>query len=43
MGEKNKCQKCGHEWIQRKQGRPVRCPVCQSVKWDNYKKKEVKE
>jgi len=29
-----KCTKCGHIWLPRKEGRPVQCPFCKSVKWD---------
>lgn len=28
------CLRCGHTWISRIIQRPVRCPVCQSSKWD---------
>ena len=27
------CDKCGHVWLPRV-NTPVRCPKCQSVKWD---------
>ena len=30
----NTCLRCGHNWEQRKDGRPVCCPVCKSPKWD---------
>ncbi len=28
-----KCQKCSHEWIPRKDGRPAQCPHCHCIKW----------
>lgn len=31
---KNVCEKCKELWIQRKAGRPVRCPRCSSLSWD---------
>jgi predicted Zn-ribbon and HTH transcriptional regulator len=31
------CQRCGHKWLPRKQGRPHLCPNCKSVKWDEPK------
>jgi len=34
MNENNTCERCGHKWTQRKDGRPVTCPVCKSPKWD---------
>lgn len=34
------CKRCGHNWIAKKIN-PVRCPRCQSVKWNgDWKKKE---
>lgn len=28
------CLKCGHQWIPRKEGTPVRCPSCKSAYWN---------
>lgn len=36
--EKTECVRCGNQWFQRKEGRPVRCPKCQSVNWDRLEK-----
>lgn len=31
----NKCNRCGHEWVQRKtDGVPLRCPKCVSPYWN---------
>jgi predicted Zn-ribbon and HTH transcriptional regulator len=27
------CLRCGHTWIRRTEGRPVRCPKCKQAKW----------
>lgn len=29
-----KCDKCDHEWIQRKKEKPKICPKCKSKFWD---------
>ena len=29
-----KCQRCGHEWYQRKPGFPRRCAGCKCLYWD---------
>jgi hypothetical protein len=29
-----KCMRCGHAWIKRIEGRPVRCPNCKEHDWD---------
>ncbi len=31
---KNVCERCKVPWIQRKEGRPKRCPTCSSLLWD---------
>lgn len=31
-----KCQKCGYEWLQRKQARPKRCPKCNEKNYDTF-------
>jgi len=41
-GQKNKCLRCGHEWIQRKEGIPDSCPGCKSYKWDTPPPEEEK-
>ena len=28
------CVRCGHVWIVRKPGRPVKCPGCSDEAWD---------
>ncbi len=34
---KNTCQRCGHEWTQRKLETPKVCPKCKSPYWDREK------
>jgi predicted Zn-ribbon and HTH transcriptional regulator len=34
---KYECKRCGHEWIPRKETKPVRCPKCKSPYWDKVK------
>lgn len=34
-----KCNLCGHEWLPRKEGRPARCPNCESARWDKERKR----
>ncbi|MBV9468210.1 MAG: hypothetical protein JOZ57_03065 [Abitibacteriaceae bacterium] len=36
---KLRCQKCGHEWLPRKFGRPQWCPQCNSPDWDEPRKR----
>jgi len=31
--EKNKCLRCGHEWISRIETRAKSCPACKSFRW----------
>ena len=31
---KYKCLRCDHEWVPRKEGKPIKCPKCQSPYWD---------
>jgi len=38
---KNKCKKCGHEWIARVED-PIQCPKCKQYDWKE-KKKEIKK
>jgi len=28
------CKRCGHEWVNRLPRKPIRCPDCNSEKWD---------
>jgi len=28
------CVRCGHAWVKRVAGRPVRCPKCKQPNWD---------
>jgi hypothetical protein len=28
------CLRCGHSWVKRVPGRPVRCPKCKQPYWD---------
>jgi Zn finger protein HypA/HybF involved in hydrogenase expression len=28
------CRRCGHAWVKRIAGRPVRCPKCKEHDWD---------
>jgi len=35
---KEKCLRCGHEWIKRIEGRPVSCPMCKSPYHDKPRK-----
>ena len=28
------CNQCGHDWTSRVSGKPLKCPVCRSMKWD---------
>jgi predicted Zn-ribbon and HTH transcriptional regulator len=28
------CLRCGHAWVKRVAGRPVRCPKCKQPNWD---------
>lgn len=32
--KKLKCLKCGHQWLSRKEGRPLTCPNCKIPSWD---------
>ena len=32
------CQRCGHHWLPRAEGRPVQCPGCKSQRWDRPRK-----
>jgi len=36
-----KCERCGREWIPRKEGKPIVCPKCKSPYWD--KPREIKK
>ena len=28
------CKRCGHEWWPRSPGKPIKCPKCQTMRWD---------
>jgi Zn finger protein HypA/HybF involved in hydrogenase expression len=28
------CRRCGHTWVKRIEGRPLRCPKCKDRHWD---------
>jgi rubrerythrin len=34
---KYKCDKCGHIWTPRQNTPTLKCPVCQSMKWNETK------
>jgi len=38
----NKCLKCGHVWLRRVLV-PVRCPRCQTCKWQTPRKAEIQK
>jgi len=38
----NKCLKCGHVWLRRVLV-PVRCPRCQTCKWQTPRKTEIQK
>lgn len=40
--EKEKCLRCGHEWIKRTDA-PVVCPGCHSPYWDKKKSSDVRK
>ena len=40
MKQKNKCVKCGYEWLPRKETKPKECPECKARHWDEKRKKE---
>lgn len=33
------CEKCGYRWFQRTPSKPVKCPECQSRRWDEKQNK----
>ncbi len=37
MKQKNKCVKCGYEWISRLETKPKECPDCKSRYWEKKK------
>jgi len=37
--EKDKCERCGHEWYRRRPEKPIVCPKCHTPYW-NIPKKE---
>ena len=37
------CERCGHSWILRKPGRPVKCPGCSDDLWDKPRVYKVKK
>lgn len=39
---KNKCTRCGHEWVQRKIIAPKTCPKCKSPYWNKQKQTKIK-
>lgn len=41
-----KCDRCGHEWLSRDEGTPIRCAKCKSPYWNkprNSTKNRIKE
>ena len=38
-----KCERCGHNWITRKEELPLICPKCKTPYWDKPKWKGVKK
>ena len=43
IGEKCWCLRCGAEWISRAVGRPVQCPRCKTLMWEEERKGLVSE
>jgi hypothetical protein len=37
-----KCERCEHEWITRKKGKPKVCPKCTSPYWNDVPKNSNK-
>ena len=35
-----RCEKCGHEWVQRGKREPVQCPKCKSVRFNEPRKEK---
>ena len=35
-----RCERCGHEWVPRKENEPKVCPKCKSPYWDRPRKKQ---
>lgn len=33
-----KCERCGHEWVKRKEKEPIVCPKCKSPYWNTPRK-----
>ncbi len=40
--KKQKCKRCGHDWMPRTENKPVSCPGCKSPYWDKEKIKNHK-
>jgi len=38
---KKECLRCGYVWLARIEGRPVQCPACKNLKWDEKPKQET--
>jgi predicted Zn-ribbon and HTH transcriptional regulator len=37
------CARCGHEWLDRKGQKPLRCAKCKSPYWDTPKRRKHAE
>lgn len=35
--KKCKCKLCGHEWLPRKDTKPIACPFCKRYDWEEKK------
>lgn len=36
--KKLECKRCGWKWFPRIETKPVQCPKCKKLKWDEVKK-----
>lgn len=41
MIDKQKCKRCGWEWIPRSERKPRQCPGCKTALWDRARMRKV--
>lgn len=39
----NKCNRCGHEWLQQSDNIPVKCYKCNSPYWNKARVRNIKK